>query len=108
MISYVCYCFQSDSIVIGVLVLSEQISKHTRYDCIFFILAVLITFEQSKSYTATNLCYIFRRIFCGRPTHLRFFSVLSINRSKYLNSVFLKVFFKTKSVAHIKCTCGSM
>ena len=72
----------------------------------FVILAVLITFEQSKSYTATNLCYCslqksyFRRIFCG--THLRFFSifrnVLSINRGKYLNSVFLAVFFKIKDL----------
>ena len=56
-VSRVCYCFQSDAIVIGVLVLSGQISKYMRYDCIFVILAELMTFEQTKSYTATNLCY---------------------------------------------------
>ncbi len=35
MVSPVCYCFQSDAIVIGVFVLCGQISKHIRYDCIF-------------------------------------------------------------------------
>ena len=77
------------------------------------ILAVLITFEQIKSYTELNLCYCslqksyFRGIFCG--THLRFFSIFrnfcrSI-KANYLNSVFLAVFFDKElvnlRVAHI-------
>ena len=76
-----------------------------RYDCIFVILAELMTFEQTKSYTATNLCYCrlqklyFRVSFCG--TQLRFFSifrnVLSINREKKLFSELLAIFFKIKS-----------
>ena len=56
-ISPVCYCFQSDAIVIGVLVLNGQISKYMRYDCIYVIFPELMTLEQTKSYTATNLCY---------------------------------------------------
>lgn len=106
MISSVCHCFQSDAIVIGALVLIGVTSKYTRYDCFFVILAVLITFEQTKSYTATKLWYFslqklyFRWIFCG--THLRFFNIFSnvlLLRSKQIFSKnILAIFFKIKSL----------
>ena len=80
--------------------------QNIRGKIIFFvILTILMTFEQTKSWTTTNLCYFswqkmyFRWIFCG--TQKRFFNVfrnvLSSTRRKCIHSVSLAVFFKIES-----------